>query len=128
MLDKTKTAMGGRMLRNFVEQPLIEKRAIEDRLDAISELNKDPITRDEIREYLNPIYDLERLLGRISFKTANPRDMIAFRNSLQMLPPIKTVMASFEKAELSFIRDEIDPLTDICSLIENAICEDPPFP
>lgn len=127
VLDKTKTAMGGRMLRNFVEQPLIEKRAIEDRLDAISELNKDPITRDEIREYLNPIYDLERLLGRISFKTANPRDMIAFRNSLQMLPPIKTVMASFEKAELSFIRDEIDPLTDICSLIENAICEDPPF-
>ena len=127
VLDKTKTAMGGRMLRNFVEQPLIEKRAIEDRLDAISELNKDPITRDEIREYLNPIYDLERLLGRISFKTANPRDMIAFRNSLQMLPPIKAVMASFEKAELSFIRNEIDPLTDICSLIENAICEDPPF-
>lgn len=127
VLDKTKTAMGGRMLRSFVEQPLIEKQEMEDRLDAISELNQDPVTRDEIREYLNPIYDLERLLGRISFKTANPRDLIAFRNSLRMLPAIKTVLSPFKKRLLCNIRDEMDPLDDICSLIENAICEDPPF-
>ena len=127
VLDKTKTAMGSRMLRSFVEQPLIEKADIEDRLDAVTELYNDPVTRDEIREYLNPIYDLERLLGRISFKTANPRDLIAFRNSLKMLPPIKAVLASFQKKLLCEIREEIDPLRDLSSLIENAICEDPPF-
>ena len=87
VLDRTKTAMGGRLLRSYIEQPLIEKAQIEKRLDAVEELSTDSVTRDEIREYLNPIYDLERLLGRVSYKTANPRDLIAFRNSLSMLPP-----------------------------------------
>ena len=89
VLDKTKTAMGARMLRSFIEQPLIDKEEMEQRLDAISELNKDSVSRDEIREYLNPIYDLERLLSKVTYKTANPRDLIAFRNSLEMLPHIK---------------------------------------
>ena len=89
VLDKTKTAMGGRLLRNYIEQPLIDKEEMEKRLDAIQELNQDSISRDEIREYLNPVYDLERLLSKVTYKTANPRDLIAFRNSLQMLPPIK---------------------------------------
>ena len=92
VLDKTKTAMGARLLRNYIEQPLIEKDEMEKRLDAIQELNQDSISRDEIREYLNPIYDLERLLSKVTYKTANPRDLIAFRNSLQMLPPIKTCL------------------------------------
>ncbi|MGN0385749.1 MAG: DNA mismatch repair protein MutS [Lachnospiraceae bacterium] len=127
VLDKTKTAMGGRMLRSFIEQPLVEKKDIMNRLDAVEELSADSVSRDELREYLNPIYDLERLLGRISFKTANPRDMIAFRNSLSMLPPIKTVLKAFEKELLNEIQNEIDPLEDICSLIGNAIEEDPPF-
>ena len=86
VLDKTKTAMGGRLLRNYIEQPLIDKEEMEKRLDAIQELNQDSIFRDEIREYLNPVYDLERLLSKVTYKTANPRDLIAFRNSLQMLP------------------------------------------
>lgn len=81
VLDKTKTAMGARLLRNYIEQPLIEKDEMEKRLDAIQELNQDSISRDEIREYLNPIYDLERLLSKVTYKTANPRDLIAFRNS-----------------------------------------------
>ena len=127
VLDKTKTAMGGRMLRSYIEQPLIDKTDIENRLDAVEELCKDSVSRDEIREYLNPVYDLERLLSRVSYKTANPRDLIAFRNSLQMLPHIKTVLGGFKKELLTGIREEIDGLEDICSLIESAIEEEPPI-
>lgn len=85
------------------------------------------MTRDEIREYLNPVYDLERLLGRVSYKTANPRDMIAFRNSLQMVPHIKTLLRDFKEDELVQIKEEMDDLSDICTLIENAIEEEPPI-
>ena len=126
-LDKTKTAMGARLLRNYIEQPLIEKDEMEKRLDAIQELNQDSISRDEIREYLNPIYDLERLLSKVTYKTANPRDLIAFRNSLQMLPPIKTVLSAFEKEELTKIREQIDGLEDIYQLIDEAIIDEPPL-
>ncbi len=127
VLDKTKTAMGGRTLRSMIEQPLIEKEEIEKRLDAVEELSQDTVSRDEIREYLNPIYDLERLLSRVSYKTANPRDLIAFRNSLQMMPHIKTVLNSFKKDVLCGIREDIDGLEDIASLIEEAIEEEPPI-
>ena len=127
VLDKTKTAMGGRCLRSYIEQPLIEKDEINARLDAIEELNKDTVSRDELREYLNPIYDLERLLGRISYKTANPRDLIAFASSLKMLPHIKTVLGGFEKQLLSQINEEIDALQDIYHLINDAITEEPPI-
>lgn len=127
VLDKTKTAMGGRCLRSYIEQPLIEKEEINARLDAIEELNKDTISRDEIREYLNPIYDLERLLGRISYKTANPRDLIAFASSLKMLPHIKTVLGGFEKELLNRINEEIDDLQDIYHLIDDSIMEEPPI-
>ena len=114
VLDKTKTAKGGRLLRNYIEQPLNDKEEMEKRLDAIQELNQDSISRDEIREYLNPVYDLERLLSKVTYKTANPRDLIAFRNSLQMLPPIKTVLAGFQKEELAAIREEIDGPAIVC--------------
>ena len=127
VLDKTRTAMGARLLRNYIEQPLIEKDEMEKRLDAIQELNQDSISRDEIREYLNPIYDLERLLSKVTYKTANPRDLIAFRNSLEMLPPIKTVLSAFEKEELVEIREQIDGLEDIYQLIDEAIIEEPPI-
>lgn len=127
VLDKTKTAMGGRMLRSFIEQPLIEREVIEKRLDAIEELNKDACSRDELREYLGPIYDLERLLARVSYKTANPRDLIAFRNSLEMLPHIKTVLRGFQKALLVEYQDSIDDLQDIYQLILSAIEEEPPI-
>ena len=78
VLDKTKTAMGARTLRSYVEQPLIDAEEIEKRLGALEELNAKPMERDEIREYLNPIYDLERLISRISYKSANPRDLVSF--------------------------------------------------
>lgn len=127
VLDKTKTAMGARTLRSYIEQPLIDKAQIEARLDAVEELTKDAISRDEIREYLNPVYDLERLLGKISYQSANPRDLIAFRNSLGMMKPIKTVLEAFQKELLVEIREDIDPLEDLFSLINAAIEEDPPI-
>ena len=79
--------MGARLMRNWIEQPLIEKKKITARQDAVEELYNDMITREEIREYLNAVYDLERLVTRISYRTANPRDLIAFKTSLGMIPP-----------------------------------------
>lgn len=127
VLDKTKTAMGARTLRSYLEQPLIEKEEIAKRLDAVEELSSRAVSRDEIREYLNPVYDLERLLGKISYKSVNPRDLIAFCRSLSMLPAIKTVLEEFECELLKKIYEDIDPLSDICDLIEQGIEEEPPI-
>lgn len=126
ILDKTKTAMGARCLRQYIEQPLIDKDQILRRLDCVEALSKQSMDRDEIREYLNPVYDLERLLGKVSYKSANPRDLIAFRNSLQMLPHIKTILTNFDTALLQEINEDIDNLSDICTLIENSILDEPP--
>lgn len=126
VLDKTKTAMGARTLRSYLEQPLIERQSIEERLDAVEQLCADPVARDEIREYLNPIYDLERLLGKVSYMTANPRDLIAFRNSLAMLPAIKIVLGGFSCRLLREIDQEIDPLEDVCELIQASIDDEEP--
>ena len=127
VLDKTKTAMGGRLLRSYIEQPLIEREEMEERLDAVEELSKNPVERDEIREYLNPIYDLERLLGKISYNTANPRDLIALCNSLKMLPPIKVITNGLKGKLLQEIAEHIDGLEDISALIEASIMEEPPI-
>ncbi len=127
VLDKTKTAMGARTLRSYIEQPLLNKEQMEERLDSIEAFSQETMMRDEIREYLNPIYDLERLLGKISYKTANPRDLIAFRNSLRMLRPVKTVLADLETGLLERIQSEIDSLDDILTLLEQSIVEEPPL-
>ncbi len=126
VLDKTRTAMGARMLRSFLEQPLIDKEEIERRLDAVEELNRNMIAREELREYLNPIYDLERLTSRIVYQTANPRDLIALKSSLSMLPAIRVLLQDFSCSLLSEVREDIDTLEDICALIEESINEDPP--
>lgn len=127
VLDRTKTAMGARMLRTYIEQPLIHKTDIIKRQNAIEELNMNYISREEICEYLNPIYDLERLIGRISYKTANPRDMIAFKNSLDMLPFIKNILEEFSSERLKELHEELDPLNDVKDLIGKAIIDDPPI-
>ncbi len=127
VLDKTKTAMGARQLRSFIEQPLIDKKEINERLDAIDELNNNYITREEIREYLNPIYDLERLISKVVYHSANPRDLIAFHNSLAMLPHIRTLLDGSKCKLLKNIYENIDSLEDITSLIETSIIEDPPL-
>lgn len=126
VLDKTKTAMGARMLRTFIEQPLIHKEDILRRQEIIEELNMNYISREEIREYLNPVYDLERLIGRISYKTANPRDLISFKNSLEMLPHIKQILKEFTCPLVKKLDSDLDCLEDLYQLLERAIVEDPP--
>ena len=127
VLDKTKTAMGARTLRSFVEQPLIDAEEINRRLEALEELNEKPMLRDEIREYLNPVYDLERLVSRISFKSANPRDMVAFASSLEMIPYIKQVLKDCQAPILKEIYEDMDSLEDITDLIKHAIVDEPPL-
>lgn len=127
VLDKTKTAMGARLLRSYVEQPLISRREIEARYDAIDELNQNIMSREEMGEYLNPVYDLERLITRITYQTANPRDLIAFRNSLQMLPAIRMVLAEFHSDALAELLAQMDALEDIYSWINDAVIDDPPI-
>lgn len=127
VLDKTRTAMGARKLRASLEQPLIDKETILRRYDAIDELNQNMITREELREYLNPIYDLERLLSKISYKSANPRDLIALLSSLQMLPHILFLCENFNSQLFHELSCELDPLEDLCALISSAINEEPPL-
>ena len=126
VLDKTKTAMGARKLREFVEQPLLYKDAIEKRLDAIEAINKELIVREELREYLNTIYDLERLLTRIALKTANPRDLLAFKTSIQYLPDIYNLLRELSCERINEIYEDYDSLEDLYDLLEQAIVEEPP--
>ena len=127
VLDKTKTAMGARTLRKYVEQPLIDKASIKKRQDAIEELKNNAICREEIREYLGPVYDLERLVGKITYQSANPRDLIAFQSSLSMLPPIKCILEDMQSELLKEIYGEMDTLEELCTLVKEAIMEDPPL-
>ena len=130
VLDRTKTAMGARLLRSYIEQPLIQKEAILKRQNTVEEINKSLITREELREYLNPIYDLERLIGRIAYNSATPRDMTAFKTSIQMLPHIKRLLGEFKSDGGNFfkeINDELDDLSDIADMIDRAIAEEPPL-
>ncbi len=127
VLDKTKTAMGARLLRSYVEQPCVRREDIEARYDAIEELNGNIIDREELREYLNQIHDLERLMTRVTYQTASPRDLLALCGSVKMLTPIKQVLADFHCGLLATVQEEIDPLEDIYELIENSILEDAPI-
>ena len=127
VLDKTRTAMGARLLRSFIEQPLIRKEAILERQNGVEELNLNYISREEIREYLNSIYDLERLIGRISYKTANARDLLSFKSSLDMLPYIRDLLREFTSPVLAQICEDLDPLEDLRDLIASAIVDEPPL-
>ena len=127
VLDKTKTAMGARTLRKYVEQPLIDKAEIIKRLDAVEKLKEQAISREEIREYLSPVYDLERLITKIAYGSANPRDLTAFRSSLEMLPPIRYILGEMQCELLKNIFNDMDTLEDLCTLVQDAIREDPPI-
>lgn len=127
VLDKTKTAMGARTLRSYVEQPLIDRGEIERRFDAIEEINSRVIDREEIREYLHPIHDLERLIARVTYQTANPRDLIALRNSLKMIAPLKQILNEFHCSLLAETQKDMDALDDIYDLIDTSIEEDAPI-
>lgn len=127
VLDKTKTAMGARLLRKYLEQPFIEKEEIEKRLCAVEELNQNLMIRDEIREYLSGVYDIERLISKISYRTANPRDLIAFASSLSMFPAIQLLLQEFQTTFLQQLFDSLDLLEDIYQLIQKSIVEEPPI-
>ncbi len=127
VLDKTKTAMGARLLRSALEQPLLDKEEINSRLDAISELKENGISRAELREYLSAVYDLERLLSRVTYRSANPRDLLAFQTSLSMLPPIKVLLSDFEAPLLRELYTQLDLLSDLNELVEGAIDPDAPL-
>ncbi|MDD6193712.1 MAG: DNA mismatch repair protein MutS [Lachnospiraceae bacterium] len=127
VLDKTKTAMGARMLRNDIEQPLTDMDMIQRRLDAVEEFFSHMVLREELREYLAPIYDLERLNTRIVYQTANPRDLLAFKNSIGMLPYIKAILKDCKSDHLQQLEQEIDDLSDLYHLVDDAICEEPPI-
>ncbi len=127
VLDKTKTAMGARMLRSDLEQPLVDESGIIERLDAVDCLLRRGVDRDEVREYLNAIYDLERILTKVTYRSINPRDMIAMRNSLRMMPYIRQILHDCDTTMLQALYEEIDGLEDITEKITSAIIEEPPF-
>ncbi|MBP3233286.1 MAG: DNA mismatch repair protein MutS [Eubacterium sp.] len=127
VLDKTKTAMGARLLRSFIETPLMNIDEINTRLDAIDSLNVNVISRDELREYLNSIYDMERLMTRISMRTANPRDLLAFKTSLEYLPFIKRLINEMNGKLFTSMYEDFDTLEDIHTLLEASIDEDAPI-
>ena len=127
VLDKTKTAMGARTLRKYIEQPLLHKKEIDERLDAVEEFKNNAIAREEIREYLTPVYDLERLVSKITYQSANPRDLTAFESSLSMLPHVKTILSDMQSTLNRELYDALDPLEDLCTLVKEAIKDEPPL-
>ena len=127
VLDRTKTAMGARAMRKYIEQPLIHKENIEHRLDAVEELKENAISREELREYLSPVYDLERLVSRITYQSANPRDMTAFQSSLSMLPHIKYILSEMKSPLLKELHQNLDTLDDLYELLKTAITDEPPI-
>lgn len=127
VLDKTKTAMGARLLRMFIEQPLIDVDEIRRRQAFIKEINDNVITREEVREYLNAIYDLERLMGKVSYQTAGPRDLISFKSSIAMLPHINLLLGNFKSPLLKEILSDLDELKDLYEIIDTAITPEPPL-
>lgn len=127
VLDRTKTAMGARFLRNLLEKPLLGIPEIEARQDAIQEFLSRYIDREELREYLAPIYDMERLMGRITLGSANARDMLAFGSSIAALPPIKDLLQSFSAPLLRDFSQSLDDLRELSALLARAIADDPPL-
>ena len=121
LLDKTKTAMGSRMLKNMIENPLVNKDEIENRYDMVSKLLEQFLIKDEIKDLLNEVYDLERLCGRISFGNANARDLLQLKSSLKVLPRIKEIVNGLGFNLL------IDDLKDLYNFIDNSIYENPPI-
>ncbi len=128
VLDKTHTAMGSRKMKQWLREPLNQVEEINQRLDGVEALYNNPLIRNNLKESLKEIYDFERLTGRIACGNANGKDLIALRNSIMVLPDIKDGLTEVSEAEiLREMNGEIDPLTEVCQLIEAAIVDDPPF-
>lgn len=127
VLDKTSTAMGGRALKQYIEEPLLQLTAIEARHDAVETLYDNQLEREEIKEYLKQIYDLERLSAKLVYGTVNARDLFALKVSLGMLPHIISLVEPLPIGEIKAILEALDPLEDIYALIDRAIVDEPPL-
>lgn len=127
VVDKTSTAMGARKLKTWMEEPLLDKGQIDRRLETVEVLVEDLMLRSDLRTLLKQVYDLERLVSKLVYGSMNPRDMIALKNSLMVLPDVKACIQGQIEGEFETIHTEIYPLEDVRTLIESAIIEDPPF-
>ena len=127
VLDKTSTSMGGRLLRRWLNDPLIDVKEINKRLNAVKELKDDLILRGEIIENLKKVYDIERLAGKMAYGNANARDMVTLKNSLMKLPEVKQILTNCKSELLKELYENLDELQDIYQLIETSIVDDPPM-
>ncbi len=127
VLDKTDTSMGGRLLRRWLSDPLIDVPAINRRLEAVKELKERPMLRDDLSAALKNVYDIERLAGKISYGTANARDLVTLKNSVHQLPEIKNILKETKSEMLQGLCNSLDVLEDIYEIIEEAIVDDPPM-
>ena len=127
VLDKTKTPMGARLIRRWIEQPLVDKNSIEERLLAVEYFKNSPLDKEDIRNYFSKIKDMERLIGKISYQSANARDLIALKNSFRSLPEIKQILLKSNSPLIKNICNEFDTLEDLYNIIQSAIQEEPPF-
>lgn len=127
LLDKTQTSMGSRMLRSYIEQPLYDEKLINQRLNGVEELVKNVVIRDALNRLLNSVYDIERLCGKVSYNNINPKDMIALKNSLSVLPQIKEKLSGFKSTILKNICKDIYDYSSIFNLLDSAIVETPPY-
>mgnify|MGYP004661996231 FL=1 len=126
VLDRTRTSMGKRLLKSYIEQPLLKPAAIIDRLDAVEELYNDPVMQGELGDALEGVYDLERLMTRVVYKTATPRDVKALAKTAEQMPLIKSLIANCRTALLKGLEGRIHELKEIAALVDNAISDDPP--
>jgi DNA mismatch repair protein MutS len=126
VIDKTVTSMGGRRLRRWIEQPLLDVEEINRRLDGVEEISKNILLKEELRDLLNQVYDIERLMGKVIYGSANARDLIALKSSLEILPDVKASLAEFESSMLEELEEDLDKLADITELIESSIQDEPP--
>lgn len=126
VLDHTKTSMGKRMLKTYIEQPLVKPAKIIDRLDAVEQLIKSPVELEELIDALSGVYDLERLMTRVMYKTATPRDLKALSVTALVLPSIKTILSGFDSKLITKLNDSISTLEAVSNLVENAIVDEPP--
>ena len=127
VLDKTSTAMGGRLLRRWLNNPLIDVSKINKRLDAVAELKDNIILRGDILDSLKKVYDIERLAGKISYGSANGRDLISLKSSAKQLPEIKKILAQAKSSMLSELYSELDTLDDVYDIIDKTIVDEPPI-
>ena len=127
VLDKTKTAMGKRLLRVWLERPLLQPAAIDERLDAVEELVKDSVLCGDLGEMLSGIYDLERIMTRIVYGSANARELRSLSQTIRAAAPVRERLSGAKSAMLCAVRDEMDPLADVCEWIESAIEDEPPL-